>query len=148
MHMTAPFVSSMLPQLAIATLMVFVTVMIHLVGVTTLARLLRFDPTAEEHHQQFTPNVAMLVLLIVLALVLLHGIEIWLYAGLYLYLGAVADLETAVYFSTMTYAAIGFGDTEMERQWRLVSAIEGVNGVLLLGWSTAFFVSVVARLRR
>ena len=41
-----------------------------------------------------------------------------------------------------------FGDSEMERQWRLVSAIEGVNGVLLLGWSTAFFVSVVARLRR
>ena len=46
MQMTAPFVSSMLPQLAIATIMVFITVMIHLVGVTTLARLLRFDPTA------------------------------------------------------------------------------------------------------
>lgn len=146
--MIAPFVPSMLTQLAVATLMVIVTMMIHLVGVTTLARLLRHDPAAEEHHQQFTPNVAMLVLAIVLALVMLHGIEIWLYAGLYLYLGAVADLETAVYFSTMTYAAIGFGDSEMAREWRLVSAIEGVNGVLLLGWSTAFFVSVVARLRR
>lgn len=138
----------MLPQLAVATLMVFVTVMIHLVGVTTLARMLRFDPTAEEHHHQFTPRVAFLVLAIVLALVMLHGIEIWLYAGLYLYLGAVADLETAVYFSTITYAAIGFDDREMAREWRLVSAIEGVNGVLLLGWSTAFFVSLVARLRR
>lgn len=138
----------MLPQLIIATVMVFVTVLIHLAGVTTLARMLRFDPTAEEHHHQFTPRVAGLVLAIVLALVVVHGIEIWLYAGLYLYLGAVADLEAAVYFSTMTYAAIGFGDSEMSRQWRLVSAIEGVNGVLLLGWSTAFFVSVVARLRR
>ena len=146
--MIAPFVPSMLTQLAVATLMVIVTMMIHLVGVTTLARLLRYDPTAEEHHQQFSPNVALLVLAIVLALVTLHGVEIWLYAGLYLFLGAVADLETAVYFSTMTYAAIGFGDSEMARQWRLVSAIEGVNGVLLLGWSTAFFVSVVARLRR
>lgn len=148
MHVTEPFVSSMLPQLAVATLMVFATVLIHGVGVTTLARFLRFDPTAEEHHHHFTPHVAMLVLAIVLALVMLHGIEIWLYAGLYLFLDAVADLETAVYFSTMTYAAIGFGDSEMARQWRLVSAIEGVNGVLLLGWSTAFFVSVVARLRR
>lgn len=146
--MIAPFVPSMLTQLAVATLMVIVTMMIHLVGVTTLARLLRYDPTAEEHHQQFSPNVALLVLAIVLALVTLHGVEIWLYAGLYLFLGAVADLETAVYFSTITYAAIGFGDSEMARQWRLVSAIEGVNGVLLLGWSTAFFVSVVARLRR
>ena len=149
--MTQPFASSMLPQIALATLMVFVTVLIHGVGVTTLARLLRFDPTAEEHHHHFTPHVAMLVLAIVLALVTLvtlHGIEIWLNAGLYLYLDAVADLETAVYFSTITYAAIGFGDSEMARQWRLVSAIEGVNGVLLLGWAMAFFVSVVARLRR
>lgn len=138
----------MLPQLTLATMMVVATVIIHLAGVTALARFLRFDPTAAEHHHHFTPRVAWFVLWIVLALVVLHGIEIWLYAGLYLYLGAVADLETAVYFSTMTYAAIGFGDSEMARQWRLVSAIEGVNGVLLLGWSTAFFVSVVARLRR
>lgn len=142
------FTPSMFAQLAVATLMVVVTMMVHLVGMTTLARLLRHDPAAKEHHTPFTPTVAMLVLAIVLALVMLHGIEIWLYAGLYLFIGAVANLETAVYFSTMTYAAIGFGDSEMARQWRLVSAIEGVNGVLLLGWSTAFFVSVVARLRR
>lgn len=145
--MPEPFVSSMLPQLIVSTLMVFITVLIHGVGITTLARLLRLDPNAQDHHH-FTPRVAMLVLAIVLALVTLHGIEIWLYAGLYLYLDAVSDLETAVYFSTITYAAIGFGDSEMAREWRLVSAIEGVNGVLLLGWSTAFFVSVVARLRR
>lgn len=110
--------------------------------------MLRLDPKAEKHHHQFTPRATLPVLAIMLALVFVHGIETWLYAGLNLYLGAVADLETAVYFSTMTYAAIGFGDSEMARQWRLVSAIEGVNGVLLLGWSTAFFVSVVARLRR
>ena len=110
--------------------------------------MLRFDPTAAERRHQFTPRVAVLVLAIVLALVFLHGVEFCLYAGLYLYLGAVADLDTAVYFSTITYAAIGCGDREMARQWRLVSAIEGVNGVLLLRWSTAFFVSVVARLRR
>lgn len=33
-------------------------------------------------------------------------------------------------------------------RWRLVSAIEGVNGILSLGWPTAFFVTTVARLRR
>ena len=30
----------------------------------------------------------------------------------------------------------------------MVAAIEGVNGVVLLGWSTAFFVTVVARMGR
>ena len=31
---------------------------------------------------------------------------------------------------------------------RLARAIEGLKGMLLLGWSTAFFVTVVPRLRR
>ncbi len=31
--------------------------------------------------------------------------------------------------------------------WRILGAIEGVNGVILLGWSTAFFVSVVSQIR-
>jgi hypothetical protein len=52
----------------------------------------------------------------------------------------------AVYFSTITYATIGFSDAELAPPWRLVAAIEGINGILLLGWSTAFFVAVVARL--
>ena len=140
--------SPMLPQLALSTLMVVATVLIHGVGITALARILRVDPGADENHHYATARNAPLVLAIVLALVTLHGIEIWLYAALYLFVGAIADLESAVYFSTTTYAAIGFGDIEMVRAWRLVGAIEGVNGVLLLGWSTAFFVSVVARLRR
>ena len=51
-----------------------------------------------------------------------------------------------MYFSTQTYAAIGFGNEALDPQWRLVAAIEGVNGVILLGWSTAFFVTGMRRL--
>jgi len=48
----------------------------------------------------------------------------------------------------MTYATIGYGDEGFDRGWILLAAIEGVNGILLLGWSTAFFVTVMARLGR
>jgi Ion channel len=85
-------------------------------------------------------------LALVIALAGLHGLEIWSYAFLYEALGAVTDLETAVYFSTISYAGIGFDDRYIDPAWRLVSAIEGINGLLLLGWSTAFVVTVVARL--
>ncbi|MBK5264568.1 MAG: two pore domain potassium channel family protein [Alphaproteobacteria bacterium] len=138
----------MLVQLAVASGMVFVTVLLHGTGIAALARKLQFDLTGEEHHHHFTLGIAIKVLSVVFGLFALHGVEIWLYAGLYLSLDAVANLETAVYFSTITYAAIGYDDSAMATQWRLVSAIEGVNGLLLLGWSTAFFVTVVARLRR
>jgi Ion channel len=138
----------MIDQLLLATVMVVVTVLMHGAGIAGLARTLRFDPSSVEAHHHFSTRHAFMILAIVLALFTLHGIEIWLYAGLYLLLGAVVDFETALYFSTITYAGIGFDDADMAKRWRLVSAIEGVNGILLLGWSTAFFVTVVARLRR
>lgn len=86
--------------------------------------------------------------MLVLALAWLHGLEIWSYAFLYEAIGAVSDLETAVYFSTISYAGIGFDDRYIDPAWRLVSAIEGINGLLLLGWSTAFFVTIITRLAR
>jgi Ion channel len=136
----------MLIQLTLATAMVVLTVLIHGAGITALARGLRIEANDVAEHHHFSVKRAAVILIIVLALFTLHGIEIWLYAAVYLVIDAVHSLEAAVYYSTITYSSIGFGDTEMARQWRLVGAIEGINGVLLLGWSTAFFVTVVARL--
>ena len=136
----------MLIQLTLATAMVVATILIHGAGITALARGMRLEVHAAEAHHHFSLKRAAAILVIVLALFTLHGIEIWLYAAVYLVIGAVQNLEAAVYYSTITYASIGFGDSEMARPWRLVGAIEGINGVLLLGWSTAFFVTVVARL--
>lgn len=136
----------MLIQLTLATAMVVTTILIHGAGITALARGMRLEVDAAKAYHHFSLKRAMAILVIVLALFTLHGIEIWLYAAVYLVVGAVQNLEAAVYYSTITYASIGFGDSEMARAWRLVGAIEGINGVLLLGWSTAFFVTVVARL--
>ena len=66
----------------------------------------------------------------------------------YLALGAIETLREAVYFPTITYATIGYDDLAIADEWKLVAAIEGINGVLLLGWSTAYFVTVVVRLGR
>lgn len=137
----------MLIQLTFATVMVVVTVLIHGAGITALALGLRSELEAGEEDHHFSLKRAVVILIVVLALFTLHGIEVWLYAALFLLIVAIPTLE-AVYFSTITYASIGFGDAEMARSWRLVGAIEGINVVLLLGWSTTFFVTVVARLRK
>ncbi len=84
---------------------------------------------------------------VVLGLLVLSGIEIWFYAIVYLIIGATAALPESVYFSTITYAAIGFSDASLAAPWRLVGAIEGINGVLLLGWSVAFLVAELQRVR-
>ncbi|WP_240699097.1 hypothetical protein [Sphingomonas sp. AAP5] len=42
---------------------------------------------------------------------------------------------------------MGYGDVVLVRSWAIVGASEGANGVILRGWSTAFFVAAVGRIR-
>jgi hypothetical protein len=121
------------------------SILIHLAGLAGLLSLMRV------HKERFVTKRARLDQVVALVgvgfgLFALHTLEIWAYAALYLLLQATPTFEGALYFSTVTYATIGYGDLTLGQQWRILGAIEGANGVILLGWSTAFFVSVVARL--
>lgn len=130
--------------------MVLLTVSVHATGLFALSRALKLEEREErrEHVHPLSRRGIAATLLVSLSLFILHGVEIWLYAFLYLAIGSVEGLREAVYFSTITYGAIGYSDAAMAEQWRLVSAIEGINGIILIGWSTAFFVTLMARLRR
>ena len=142
--------SQLLLQLAISTAMVMVTVAIHGLGLALLARAVASDREEEmiHHLPPLSLRGAVFTLVTVLSLFVLHGTEIWSYAALYTLLDAFPQFETSLYFSTISYAAIGYGDAALPEQWRLLGAIEGINGVILLGWSTAFFVNLLMRLRR
>lgn len=135
----------LLAQLAISTGLVALTALAHLAGLAALIALLQtHGPRLRTPHRGL--DQALLVLAAVFSLFALHGAEIWLYAAVYLMAGEFHDFQDALYFSTSTYATIGYGDILLSRAWRIVGAIEGVNGIILLGWSTAFFVSVLRRL--
>jgi len=139
----------MLPELATSTVMVLLTVLMHGAGLLLLSRLLRLESREElaERIRPLSPRGIAVTIGVILGLFALHGLEIWSYALLYEAIGAVEGLREAVYFSTITYGAIGYDDAAMADNWRLVSAIEGINGIILIGWSTAFFVTVIGRLR-
>ena len=140
----------MIAELALSTIMVLLTVTIHATGLYLLSLLLRLEEREEtqEHIHPLSLRGITATIVVILGLFALHGIEIWLYAFLYLAIGAVEGLREAIYFSTITYGAIGYSDAAMAERWRLVSAIEGINGIILIGWSTAFFVTLIARMRR
>lgn len=136
---------SVVLQLAVATGMVLATVLIHLAGLATFLFLIRRRAGDTQRGALLREVTGIMVA--ATGLFALHGIEIWAYALLYRLAGAVPDFETALYFSTSTYITIGYGDVLLGRPWRLVGAIEGANGIILLGWSTAFFVAMVGRIR-
>lgn len=137
-------------QLGVAATLVLVTVAIHAVGLIFLSRILRREAReeAERHIPPLSFEGVTMVIGLVGGLFLLHGFEIFLYALLFEAIGAVPRLDDAIFFSAMTYGTVGYSDALLHPEWRLVAAIEGINGLLLIGWSTAFFVTLMGRLVR
>ena len=78
--------------------------------------------------------------------VLAHLLEIAIWAGFYYWKEALPSLETSFYFSSVTYATIGYGDIVLPQPWRVLAAMEGLTGILMCGWSGAFFFAAVNRL--
>ncbi|MGI9491263.1 MAG: ion channel, partial [Geminicoccaceae bacterium] len=76
-----------------------------------------------------------------------HMIGVWLWASLFVAVGAIGELEPAVYFSLVTFTTLGYGDITLTEQWRILGAICAVNGLLLFGFTTALLVELMSRLR-
>jgi hypothetical protein len=136
----------MIENLALAAAMVCATVTVHFGGLLILLRTLRYRGSRFHAHESILGQVA-LILTVVLGIFLIHTLEIWFYAVVYHLIGAVQDFEAALYFSTVTFVSLGYGDIVLTKDWRLFGAIEAANGVILFAWSTAFLLSVTSRLR-
>ena len=137
----------MLKLSLIGTVLVAITVVIHALGTTYLVRYLsgRF---LDERGKWGSRNTLVALTQTAVLLVALHALEIVLWAFLYKGLvpvGELADLETAVYFSFVTFTTLGYGDITLSEGWRLLSGIQALNGILLVGWSTALMFAVVQK---
>jgi hypothetical protein len=143
-------VENLFEELWVGTVLAILTVVVHGAGLLFLSKLLRLESDDGQGDRLHPVSVrgAAVTVGVVLGLFVLHGFEIWLYAVTYLMLGAIADFSTSLYFSTITYAAIGYDANPLNPRWRMLAGIEGINGLILLGWSTAFFVTVMGRIRR
>jgi hypothetical protein len=88
---------------------------------------------------------AWLLIRVAWALIFVHVLEIGVWAMFYWRRGCMPDLESAIYFSGVTYTTVGYGDLVLPIAWRLLGPIEGLTGILMCGLSTAFFFAVVSK---
>lgn len=135
-------------QLLIGAVMIAVCVVIHGMGLFTIQRAISGERMTKrfETLRPLSVTGAGFTLIAVFAIIFIHFVEIWLFAFLYDYLGALHSFSESLYFSTISYATIGYSDASIHDEWRMVAALEGVVGIILLGWSTAFFVRILGRL--
>jgi hypothetical protein len=136
----------LITELGAATMMVAATTLVHFFGLLLLTRLMTRAHSRLRTHEAAWRQAGM-ILIVVFGIFALHTIQVWLYAVLFRALGEFATFEQALYFSTVSFSTLGYGDLTLSAPWRVLGAIEGVNGLVLIAWSTAFLMSVTARLR-
>lgn len=140
--------SQMFAQFIVSSVMVVLCVAIHGVGLFSLSRAIRTEASIErlQRINPLSPRGAIFTLAVVVAMLALHGVEIWVFAFVYLVTGAVQGLKNALYFSTISYSTVGYNDTHISQAWQLLGAFESILGMFLLGWSTAFFFRMLDRI--
>ena len=123
----------------VSMLAIGICVVLHYEGLRLLSdHLPRF-----KHHQRRR------IILLILALLFLHSLEIWIfglsYFGLMQFdgfgdlLGQPADrLVDIVYYSAAVYTTVGFGDIHPVGALRTMTGMEAVTGLTLITWSASY----------
>jgi Ion channel len=133
----------MVSKLLIAWCLMALCVAIHAGGVTSaLHWARRRRPYSAQQFWRWT----WLFISVAGWMILLHLCEITVWALFYFSTEAIADLQSAFYFSAVTYTTTGYGDLVLPEEWRLVGGVEALTGILMCGWSTGFFFAVVNRM--
>jgi hypothetical protein len=136
-----------LTQLAAAALLIVLATAVHGAGLLGTVRALRLERPGIRG-RGLHPHTIALLGGVALLLFLLHGAEIALFGFFYFLIGAFGTVEEALFFSASAYSTLSQPAADFPLEWRLVGALEGLAGFLLIGWSTAFFVTDMNRLLR
>jgi len=132
----------MVSKLLLALCLMALCVVIHATGLTLGVRRLRRQAATAQQFWFWT----WLFVRLAGKMVLLHLVEIMVWALCYVWTDAMPDLQTAAYFSAVTYTTTGYGDLVLPKEWQLVGAVEALTGILMCGWSSAFFFAGVSRM--
>lgn len=133
----------MIVNLVLGTIIISVTVLIHTFGLIAVTKTMNWltDKVRQRGHRSrlLAMNTVVIGIFAVLT------VEVWLWAVCFLALGVFSDFETSLYFSTSTFSTVGYGDIVVVEKWRMLAALESIDGFLLIGWSTAYLIAASMR---
>ena len=132
----------MLKLLLILFILVSVCVAIHGVGMIFGLRWLGLNAPRHGHHFSL-PAMFWILIRVVYGLLVLHILQIIVWAACYHWSGCFPDFSTSFYYSATSYSTVGYGDVNPPGNWCILGAVEAVTGILMFGWSTGVLFSVV-----
>lgn len=126
-------------NLAVGSALAALSVVIHAGGLIAIAALMpHFARFTGLHGHGLGRTLVMTVT--VLGILLLLTVEVWIWALAYRVLAATGDFADALYLSTAVFSTTGYTGIAVDPHWRMLAALEGISGFLLIGLSTAFLV--------
>jgi len=116
------------------------TVVAHVCAIVWTAKMLGLTGAP---HSRNASRFVVFVALAALACAVYLGLEAAAWAGLYLWVGALPDWRDAMLYSLGSITSYGHAEVFVEDRWRLLGAIEAVNGLILFGLTTAFLYAAI-----
>jgi len=131
--------------IAIGTLIIAFNLLIQGLGSIYWLRKIAASVNTEN---DITNNKILKVLLYsVLLFTLIHAIHSLVWAFSYYLIPETASqfssFSESAYFSLVTFTTLGYGDISLSSNWRLLSGLEAINGIMLIGWSTAMMFALI-----
>lgn len=88
----------------------------------------------------------LLINAIMLLLVVGNILQVSVWASLFYYICEFTTYSDAFYHSAVNFTTLGYGDMVMSEEFRLLGPIEAINGVIMIGASTAALMTVIQKI--
>jgi hypothetical protein len=126
--------------------LIVLTITVHVVGLGVIT--VRLERMVRKRWTRWSFDVIFVTIISGTAFfaTVLLAFEASLWAALYRGLNAMPTVRTAILFSLNVITALGHTQLDLPDGWRLLSALEALNGLLLFGLTTAFLYDGIHRL--
>ena len=88
------------------------------------------------------------LLMAMVIMMLGNFLQIMLWGSLFFWLGEFTDFHQAVYHSGVNFTSLGYGDVVMSTDRKLLGPLEALNGILMLGLTSAALLGILQHLTR
>jgi hypothetical protein len=86
------------------------------------------------------------LLVVMVATTLANFVQIVIWGMLFIFLGEFGTAYESIYHSAVNFTSLGYGDVVMSARWKLMGPLEAVNGILMLGMTSAALVAIMQHL--
>jgi hypothetical protein len=127
--------------------LIVISVVIHVFGLGLITEQVDSILSKLTDRRRFTSIFALVMSVTVTAAIILHAIEAAAWAAAYQALDALPNNKSAMLYSLSAMTSYGSSGTALPDKWRMMGALEALNGMLLFGLTTAFLFAIIQRVR-